>query len=798
MKFTLNWLKRHLETSANLSQICETLTAIGLEVENVQDRAKTYAPFAVALVETAEKHPQADRLKLCTVRTKDSVFQVVCGAPNARAGMKAVFAPEGSYIPGLDVVLKKTAIRGVDSCGMLVSEKEMCLSDESDGIIEVDPKWEIGTPMAQIFGLDDPVIEINLTPNRADCTGVRGIARDLAAAGLGTLKPLAENAIAASGKSPISVAIEDSAGCPLFLGRYIKGLKNGPSPQWLQKLLKDTGQKSISALVDITNFMTLDHARPLHVYDADKIKGHIFVRRSKGIESLTALNDKTYENIADAVSIYDDSGLIGLGGIIGGATTGCSVETVNVFLEAAYFNPEMIARAGRALQIHSDARYRFERGVDPGFVHTGMDIATQMILEVCGGQASEIVQAGTMPTAQHKVSFDPAYTQQLLGYDIPEKRQHAILQALGFVQQGTDYIVPSWRGDVHGRADLVEEIVRIDGFDTIPAQSLDRTALHEMPDQPALFVATTKARNALAAKGLQECVTWSFTSATKAQQFGLSDAQKESLTLANPIASDLNVMRPSILPNLLQAAAHNTAQGYADCALFEIGPIFFGPRPEDQKTVATGLRNGAAGPRHWADAHAARDVDSFDAKSDVLAALEAAGAPVASLQLGRSVPSYYHPARSGTYMLGKTIVAYFGEIHPARAADFDVRGRVAGFEIFLDALPVPRRKPSSAKALVKLETLQPLRRDFAFLMAVNVAAGDIVRAACTADKDLIKHAEVFDVYTGPGVAEGQKSLALTVILQPRKKTLTDAEIEALSQKIVLQVTQSTGAVLRTV
>ncbi|MCK6417533.1 MAG: phenylalanine--tRNA ligase subunit beta [Alphaproteobacteria bacterium] len=796
MKFTLNWLKRHLDTRASLAEICETLTAIGLEVESVQDRAATYAPFAVALVETAEKHPQADRLKLCTVRTKDAVFQVVCGAPNARAGMKAVFAPEGSYIPGLDVVLKKTAIRGVESCGMLVSEKEMCLSDESEGIIDLDPKWEIGTPMAQIFGLDDPVIEINLTPNRADCAGVRGIARDLAAAGVGTLKPLALGNIKAGIKSPISVTIEDNEGCKLFLGRYIKGVKNGPSPEWLQKLLKDVGQKSISALVDITNFMTFDHARPLHVYDADKIKGPITVRRSKGTESLVALNDKTYEKIADAVGIYDDSGMIGLGGIIGGASTGCSMETVNVFVEAAYFNPTMIAQAGRALQIHSDARYRFERGVDPAFVGTGLDIATQLILEICGGQASDVVQAGDAPSAQRQISFNPEYTRQLLGYDIAADRQHKILHELGFTRQNNDYTVPSWRGDVQGRADLVEEIVRIDGFDKIPAQSLARAALHEAPDQPTLFTAAAKARLALAAQGLQECVTWSFTSAPIAQQFGLSSAQQEALTLANPIASDLNVMRPSILPNLLEASARNAALGYPDSALFEVGPVFFGPAPEDQKIVAAGLRSGAAGPRHWANAQNTRDLDAFDAKADVLAVLEVLGAPTGGLQLGKATPPYYHPGRSGALMLGKAVLAYFGEIHPARVAAFDIRGRAAGFEIFLDALPAQRRKSGSAKALLQLEPLQPLHRDFAFIVGADVAATDLIRAAQNADKDLIKSADIFDVYTGAGVPEGQKSVALSVVLQPHEKSLTEAEIEALSQKIITQVVQKTGGTLR--
>jgi phenylalanyl-tRNA synthetase beta chain len=476
MKFSLSGLKRHLDTSASLAQICETLTSIGLEVESLDDPGKTYAPFKVAYVESAEPHPDADKLRVLKVKTADNgTLQVVCGAPNAKAGMKGVFAPEGTYIPGLDVTLKKTAIRGMESNGMMVSEREMCLSDEHNGIIEVDAKFEIGTPMAQIFGLDDPVIEINLTPNRADCAGLYGIARDLAAAGLGKLKALDTSSVKGKDKSPIAVKIEDAQGCPLFLGRYIKGVKNGPSPEWLQKYLKSIGLRPISALVDITNFMLMDHARPLHVYDADKINGTVVARAAKGGEELAALNDKTYTLVKDAVTICDESGVIGLGGIVGGVSTGSEEDTVNVFLESAYFDPMRIAKTGRALGITSDARYRFERGVDPEFTRSGLEIATKMILEICGGEAAEIVQAGTIPKWQRTIEFDPAYTKQIVGLDVPAATQKCILESLGFevVGKGPFKVTPpSWRADIEGRADLSEEVVRIFGFDKIPALSV--------------------------------------------------------------------------------------------------------------------------------------------------------------------------------------------------------------------------------------------------------------------------------------------------------------------------------------
>lgn len=795
MKFTLSWLKRHLDTNASLEEICAKLTAIGLEVEHVEDKAKLYEPFKVAYVENAEKHPDADKLRLCKVKTEKGILQVVCGAPNARTGMKAVFAPEGSYIPGLDTVLKKGVIRGVESQGMLVSEREMLLSDEHNGIIEVDAKYEIGTPMAEIFGIGDAVVEINLTPNRADAAGVRGIARDLAAAGLGKLKPLNEKAVKGSFKSKVSVTIEDKDGCQLFLGRYFEGIKNGPSPKWMQDLLKSIGLRPISALVDITNFMTMDHTRPMHVYDADKLKGNIVVRQTKKGETLEALNDKTYAMIDGAVGIADDSGLIGLGAIVGGTSTGCTEETVNVFLEAACFNPQRIARAGRDLDVQSDARYRLERGVDPEFTYTGMEIATALILEICGGKASDIFKAGETPQWKRSIDFDPAFVKQRIGVDVDAKEQKNILEALGFeVSAGKIFKItpPPWRGDIEGKADIAEEIIRIHGFENIPALSVrDVHAVAHAAETP-LLAKRRKARNALAARGMDECITWSFMAKKNAANFN-GGANMDALTLKNPISSDLDVMRPSILPNLIAAAGYNHDRGYGDIALCEVGPVFKTSRSDGQAIVAAGVRAGGNNPRHWADANAARGPDAYDAKADAIAALEACGAPGANAQISRDAPGYYHPGRSGALRLGQNVLAYFGEIHPAILDEMGVKGPVTGFEVFLENIPDARKKE---KSLLKLEPLQPISRDFAFLVDAKVAAEDILRSAKSADKVLIKDAYIFDIYTGKGVDPGKKSIAMAVKIQPIEKSLTDADLETLSKKIIDAVIQKTGGTLR--
>ena len=794
MKFTLSWLKNHLDTNASLEQICDKLTSIGLEVENVEDPSKKYEAFKVAYVESAIQHPNADRLRVCMVKTEKGVLQVVCGAPNARAGMKGVFAPQGSVIPASGLVLKKGKIRDVESNGMLVSEEEMALPETIDGIIEVDAKYEIGTPLAEVFGLNDPIIEINLTPNRADCAGVRGIARDIAAAGLGTLKPLDTKPIKGKLKSPVSVTIEDNDGCQLFLGRYFKGVKNSPSPAWLQNLLKGVGLRPISALVDITNLMTMDVCRPMHVYDADKLKGDIAVRQTQKGQKLEALNDKTYEMLDGAVGIFDNSGLIGLGGIIGGASTGCDENTTNVFLEAALFNTQRISRAGRDLDIQSDARYRLERGVDQEFTASSIEIATRLILEICGGEASDIVKAGETPNWKRSIDYDFAFTKKRIGVEIDVKKQQKILEDLGFEISKNKIQPPSWRGDVEGKADIAEEIIRIYGFEHIPSISVRNEFATPHTAETPMLSKTRKARVALAARGMQECVTWSFMGKAFAMQFN-DNRDLSALTLRNPISADLDVMRPSILPNLITAAARNHALGYPDVALCEVGPIFHSTKPEGQPIVAAGIRAAATHPRNWSDADAARNIDAYDAKADALAALEALGVKAANAQISRDAPSYYHPGRSGALKMGPNALAYFGEIHPAILEEMGVKTPISGFEVLLNNIPEARKK-TSERSLLKLEPLQTVSRDFAFLVDQNVEADIIVRAAKSVDKARITDAYIFDVYMGKGVEPGKKSVALNVTLQPKEKSLTDAELETLSKKIVEAVIGKTGGILR--
>lgn len=799
MKFTLSWLKQHLDTSASLEEISDTLTAIGLEVEEIIDNAEKYAPFTVAYVEAAEKHPDADKLQVCTVKTKDGTQQVVCGAPNARAGMKGIFAPEGTYIPGLDVTLKKAKIRGVESCGMLVSEKEMELSDEHQGIIEVDDSFELGTPMVEVFGLDDPVIDIALTPNRADCAGVYGIARDLAAAGLGSLKPWKPEHVKGDFKSSIDVKIDDTDGCPMFIGREIRGLDNSvSSPKWLQDHLKAIGLRPISALVDITNLITIDHARPLHAYDADKLNGDIVVGSSKGGEELEALNDKSYTLTSDAVTINDKSGVIGLGGIVGGTSTGVDETTKNVFLECAYFKPERIARTGRDLGVSSDARYRFERGVDPAAMEDAMAFFTNLVLEICGGEASELVIAGKTPKWQREIDYDPAYVQQLIGLDVSADRQKQILEELGFHVQCDDNFTihpPSWRADVHGKADIAEEIIRIVGFDDIPSISVLAESANPAPAETALLAKTRAARAAMTARGLQECVTWSFLSRDEAVAFGANDNALNALTLQNAISSEMDIMRPSILPNLIAAAGRNAARGFSDVSLCEIGPVFESAKPEGQAILAAGIRSGSNAMRNWADQNAARDVDLYDAKADVMAALEACGMPEGSGQITRDAADYFHPGRSGAIRLGKNVIAQFGEIHPSVLEELDVKGPIVGFEVFLENIPEPKRK-GTEKAFLNLPPLQHLTRDFAFLVDDNVEAKDIIKSAMAADKKLITDAEIFDVYKGKGVEDGKKSIALSVTIQPADETLTDEQIDAVMKAVIDMVEQKTGGTLR--
>lgn len=799
MKFTLNWLKDHLDTDATLDEIVAKLTSIGLEVEGVEDPSEKFAPFKVAYVESAVQHPDADRLQVLMVNTGKETLQVVCGAPNAKAGMKGIFAPVGCYVPGIDVELKKGNIRGQESNGMMVSEREMGLSDEHDGIIELEGDPEIGTPFAKLFGMDDPVIEIGLTPNRPDCAGVRGIARDLAAAGLGTLKPLKSKAVKGSYDSPITVDLafskDDADACPLFLGRYVKNVKNGPSPEWLQNRLSAIGLRPISALVDITNYVSYDLCRPLHVFDADKVSGNLTVRLGKKGEKLEALDEKTYDIPDFTTVIADDKEPLALGGIMGGMDSGCTDETTNVFLEVAYFDPARTARSGRALQIVSDARYRFERGIDPAFLPEATEIATQMILDFCGGEASNVVSAGQEPEWKREIEYNPEDVDRLIGLHIPEKEQRHILSVLGFELESHTATPPSWRGDVEGRADLVEEIIRIHGFEHIPANSVRNTHAVSHSAETPMLTKVRSARNALADRGLNECVTWSFMGAENATLFGANDEDTiKALTLLNPINAELDQMRPSILPNLIEAAGRNRDKGYPDNALFEVGPTFQTSKADGQSIVATGIRAGNHDPRHWS-ADKPRKVDAYDAKADALAVLDACGAPAGNMQISVDAPEWYHPGRSGSLRLGPNIFAYFGEIHPAVLDTMGIRETICGFEVFLDKIPESKQK-STARKLLTLSALQPVSRDFAFLVDANVKAADMTRAAIGADKNLITYAETFDVYEGDKLDAGKKSVALTVTIQPQDKTLTDQDIEALSKKVVENIISKTGGQLR--
>jgi phenylalanyl-tRNA synthetase beta chain len=796
MKTTLAWLKTHLDTAATLDQIVETLVMRGLEVDAIENRAKDLAAFTVARVVSAEPHPNADKLRVCVVDTGTDRVQVVCGAPNARAGMLGVFAPAGATIPRSGMVLKQSTIRGVESRGMLVSGYELALSDDHAGIIELPESAPVGAPFSQVAGLDDPVLDIKVTPNRADCLGVRGIARDLAASGLGRLTPLDTTPIKGTFRCPISVHLAgpDDRACPLFLGRLIRGVRNGPSPRWLQHRLAAIGLRPISALVDITNFMTFDVDRPLHVFDADKIAGDLVVRGARPGEIMAALNGKSYALDPDMTVIADDSGVLSLGGVIGGERTGCTAETTSVYIEAALFDPLRTAATGRKLQLQSDARYRFERGLDPEFVRPGIEIATRLILALCGGEPSEVGISGVVPAWQRYYSFRPSRVLGLGGVDVPAVESKRILEGLGFTvtEQAGLFMVepPSWRGDIEGEADLVEEVLRIHGYDSIPAVPLPRDAA--MP-KPALTPAQRRidfVRRTLAARGLVESVTFSFMPRPRAELFG---AAPEGLRLVNPISADLDQMRPSILPNLLAAAQRNADRGFADGALFEIGPQYRDDTPEGQDLVAAGMRSGRTGPKRWDDP--GRPVDAFLAKADALSALAAAGAPIDNLQIEAAPPDWYHPGRSGTFRLGPKLLGAFGEIHPGLLLELDVAGPAVGFEIFLDRVPLPRAK-GPTRPLLRPSPFQPVERDFAFVVDTALPAETLLRAARAADKKLVSAVRLFDVYSDAGIEPGKKSLGVTVVLQPEEATLTDEALEAFSQKLIAAVEKATGGTLR--
>ena len=800
MKFTLSWLKEHLDTDEPLEALADKLTMIGLEVEHIDDKAKALAPFVIAKVISAEQHPNADRLRVCMVDSGDGKpLQVVCGAPNARAGMIGVFSPAGTYIPGKNITLSVGNIRGVESHGMLCSAAELELSNDHDGIIELPADAPVGKSYADYAGLGDPVIEINLTPNRQDCTGVHGIARDLAAADMGKFKDQAPKQIKGEFPCPVQVTIEDEKLCPGFALRLVRGVKNGPSPEWLQKRLTSIGLRPINALVDITNFMTFDRARPLHVFDAKKVKGNLVVRRAKNGETLVALDGKTYTLDDSICVIADDKSVESLAGIMGGETSGCDETTADVLIESALWNEINIAQTGRRLGINSDARYRFERGVDPAFMVPGLEMATKLVMDLCGGKPSEVVIAGKSHGEDRIIEFPIAEVKRLTGLEVPLPEIKRILTHLGFLLVGKEPVVkvaiPSWRSDVHGKADIVEEIVRIVGVDQVPMTPFERGDGARKPVLTSIQLRTRRAKRALAARGMLEAVTWSFASKPQAELFG---GGKPELSLANPIASDLSDMRPSLIPGLVAAAQANADRGFPDVALFEVGQIFKGDRPEDQFIAASGVRRGLASSkgigRHWSGF---ANVDALDAKADALAVLAASGAPMQGLQIVAGGSSWLHPGRSGTIQIGpQNILGHFGELHPRVLEALKADGPLVGFEIILERIPDAEAKPTHAKPLLELSAFQPVSRDFAFIVDRKVAAGEIVRAAQGVDKKLITNVTVFDVYEGKGIDEDKKSIAIAVTLQPRDKTLTDQEIDAVAAKIVADVTKKTGGTLR--
>ena len=795
MKFTLSWLKDHLDTNATLDDVTTKLNAIGLEVESLHDPAQSLRGFIVAEIIEAVQHPNADRLRVCQVNIGDKIVEVVCGAPNARAGLKTIYAPIGATIPASGTVLKKSAIRGVESNGMLCSGAELQLDTEADGILDLSSGMA-GAAASSVIG-GDPVIEINLTPNRADCASVRGIARDLSAAGLGTLKPLAKANLRSDFSSPINVTIECEAKlCPIFAGRLIKNVKNSPSPEWMQARLRAVGQKPISFLVDVTNYSTLDLNRPLHVFDADKIKGGLVVRNARAGEILRALNDKDYLLTESMIVIADEAGVQSLAGIMGGRDTACDDNTKNVFLESALWDPINIAQTGRALQLNSDARYRFERGIDPDFVEEGLNSAAYMIVENTGGDVSKFVRDGSMAKEKRHYILRNNRVRTLGGLDLPAAEQKEILQKLGCeVHERGDQMevtVPSWRPDLLGEADLVEEILRIHGFDHIPEVAIPRSTAITQSALDPLQKTTARLRRALAANSFAECVTFSFMERALAENFLAEQFGSTILELSNPISSELSVMRPSVIANLALAATRNADKANHDVSFFEIGPAFAGIDVKDQQIVAAALRAGSIS-RAWNIKAAPQDV--FAIKDDLWHALDAINAPTANLTVTRDAPNYYHPGRSGAVRLGNVAIAYFGELHPRILTQLGTRQPMAAFELFIERLPVQKTK-GTARPLLKLPSFQPVKRDFAFIVDQSTDAASLLKAVRNADKQLIVNAEIFDVYQGKGVADGKKSLAISVTLQPLEKTLTDADIEAVSQKIIAAAQKDLTAELR--
>jgi len=796
MKFTLSWLKAHLDTTATVDEICEALTDLGLEVEGVENPSEKLKAFTLGYVKHAEKHPDADKLRVCKVDTDEGELQIICGAPNAREGITVVVAKPGVYVPGIDTTIGVGKIRGIDSYGMMASEKELELSEEHDGIIEL-PSGEVGERFIDWLAKNDPskvdtTIEIAITPNRPDALGVRGIARDLAARGLGKLKPRDVDPVEATFQSDLTVSIDEDTldGAPVFMGRLIKGVKNGPSPEWLQDLLRAIGLRPISFLVDVTNYFTYDRNRPLHVFDADKVKGNLRVHRAVGGEQIVALDDKTYTLQTGQMVISDDNGVQSIAGIMGGEATGCTEDTVNVFVESAYWDPIQIAYAGRALKINSDARYRFERGIDPAFTAEGLEHAVRMIVDNAGGEASKVVVAGKVPNVARAYKLDAKRVISLVGMDIPESTQRQTLTALGFRLEGDMAHVPSWRPDVLGEADLVEEVARIASLTKLMGKPLPRVAGVPKPILTTLQSRQQMAKRTVAGLGYNECVTYSFIDREAAAMFGGGD---DATMLQNPISADLSHMRPGLLPGLLRAAARNQARGFADMALFEVGHAFQGGEPGEQHVQIAGILIGRTGPK---DVHGtSRGVDVFDAKADAEAVLAAIGAPT-KVQILRGAEGWWHPGRHGKICLGpKKVMGVFGELHPKILRDMDIKGPAVAFVLYPQEIPEPKNKVTARTALIATD-LQAVERDFAFVVDADVEALTLVNAAAGADKALITEVRVFDEFIGGNLGEGKKSLAITVRLQPTDATLKDKDIEAVAASIVAKVTKATGGVLR--
>ncbi|MBM0170661.1 phenylalanine--tRNA ligase subunit beta [Altererythrobacter sp. C41] len=796
MKFSLEWLKDYLETEASAAEIAAALNAIGHEVEGIEDPAERLAGFRVAEVLTAAPHPDADKLQVLTVNTGEGdPLQVVCGAPNARAGMKGVLGLPGAVVPANGMELRKSAIRGVESNGMMCSVRELELGDEHDGIIELPADAPVGTAFANYHGAS-PVFDVAITPNRPDCMGVYGIARDLAAAGLGTLKPIAVPEIAGEGACPVEIRTDDSEGCPAFYGRVVKGVRNGASPEWMQRRLIAAGQRSISAIVDLTNYLMLGFGRPAHAYDLAKLTGAVVARRAKNGEQVLALNEKTYTLDDTMTVIADDAGVHDIAGIMGGEHSGVSEGTTDVLLEIAYFDPARIGVTGRKLGLTSDARTRFERGVDPAFLDDGLALLTGLIVETCGGEASEIVRAGSPRVEPRVVAFDPALTRRLGGVEIAEAEQRRILEALDFrVGDGWQVTCPPRRHDIEGGADLVEEVVRIHGLDKVESVALPRAEGVAKPTATPLQQIERKLRRTAAARGLNEAVTWSFLPETDADHF--ADGNGGLWILENPISEDMKAMRPSLLPGLLAAAKRNADRGAAGSRLFEIGRRYFrgeGGASDERPTLGVILA-GEKSPRGWATGKA-QGVDAYDAKAEAESLLEAAGAPVGNLMVMGEAGPQFHPGQSATLRLGpKNVLARFGALHPNTLRAFDIEGPVVAVEIFLDAIPARKGGGAFARPAYSPPALQPVTRDFAFLVPADLAAGDLVRAVKGADKQAIVDARVFDVFAGQGVPEGRKSVAVEVVLQPGEKSFTDADIKAISDRIVAAAGKQ-GAELR--